>query len=140
MSNNLLTLMDSFFDDYYPISNSQLTRSHSSSAPAINVRELADKYEISMIAPGIDPDKIKIELVERNLNISYDASEDKKEDDENGNMIRREYRRYSFTRSIALPKNVDENSVEAECDKGILSIHINKLPESQPISISIKVK
>jgi HSP20 family protein len=132
--------MDSFFDDYYPISNSQLTRSHSSSAPAINVRELADKYEISMIAPGIDPDKIKIELVERNLNISYDASEDKKEDDENGNMIRREYRRYSFTRSIALPKNVDENSVEAECDKGILSIHINKLPESQPISISIKVK
>jgi HSP20 family protein len=132
--------MDSFFDDYRPITTGQFSRSFSQSLPAINVKELKDKYEISMMAPGIDPKKIKIELVERNLNISYDAEESKKQDDENGVMIRREYQHYSFTRSITLPKNVDDTNVEAESDNGILKIHIHKLPESQPKPIEIKVK
>jgi HSP20 family molecular chaperone IbpA len=65
MSNNLLTLMDSFFDDYRPLTTSQFARSFTSSVPAINVKELKDKYEITMMAPGIDPKQIKIELVDR---------------------------------------------------------------------------
>ncbi|MEM1312154.1 MAG: Hsp20/alpha crystallin family protein [Patescibacteria group bacterium] len=138
MSNNLLSLMDSFFDDYRPMTTSQLTRGYSS-APAINVKELDDKYEIKMVAPGIDPKNIKIELVERNLNISYKANKET-EGKEEGTMLRREYQHYSFTRSIALPKNVDEESVEADSDKGILTIHIHKLPEAKPKTIEIKIK
>ena len=85
--------MDSFFDDYQPLLTNRYTKGFSS-APAINVKELDDSYEIKMVAPGINPKKIKIELVERNLNISY---EDSKEAKEEGTMLRREYQHYSFT-------------------------------------------
>jgi len=44
--------------------------------PALNVKEYADHYEVSLAAPGIDPQKVKIELKENILTISY---ENKKE-------------------------------------------------------------
>ncbi len=139
MSSNLLTLMDSFFDDFRPVVASSVSRAVST-APALNVREYKDKYEISLTIPGIDSKKIKIELVDRLLNINYNHDDQVKEKTDAGELIRQEYKHYSFTRSVSLPKNVDESSIEAESENGILKIKINKLPESQPKAVEIKIK
>jgi HSP20 family protein len=107
--------------------------------PALNVREYADRYEVSLAAPGIDPQKVKIELKENILTISY---EDKKEQaHQEGDLIRQEYSEYiNFTRSLSLPKDVDSESIKAKYTRGILHIHITKLPEAQPKTISVEVE
>ncbi len=137
MSNNLLNLMDQFFDDGIRPMTYTLGRNWSTT-PALNVKEMDDKYQITLAVPGINANQAKVELKENILTISY---EDKLEDvQKEGDMIRQEYSEYiSFTRSLSLPKNVDENSIKAKYDKGILSIHIHKLPEAQPKTVNIEV-
>ena len=138
MANNLLSLIDQFFDDNVRAMTYSLGRSLAA-LPALNVREYADRYEVSLAAPGIDPQKVKIELKENILTISY---EDKKEQaHQEGDLIRQEYSEYiNFTRSLSLPKDVDSESVKAKYTRGILHIHITKLPEAQPKTISVEVE
>ena len=138
MANNLLSLIDQFFDDNVRAMTYSLGRSLAA-LPALNVREYADRYEVSLAAPGIDPQKVKIELKENILTISY---EDKKEQaHQEGDLIRQEYSEYiNFTRSLSLPKDVDSESIKAKYTRGILHIHITKLPEAQPKTISVEVE
>jgi len=138
MANNLLSLIDQFFDDNVRAMTYSLGRPLAA-LPALNVREYADRYEVSLAAPGIDPQKVKIELKENILTISY---EDKKEQaHQEGDLIRQEYSEYiNFTRSLSLPKDVDSESVKAKYTRGILHIHITKLPEAQPKTISVEVE
>jgi HSP20 family protein len=138
MANNLLSLIDQFFDDNVRAMTYSLGRPLAA-LPALNVREYADRYEVSLAAPGIDPQKVKIELKENILTISY---EDKKEQaHQEGDLIRQEYSEYiNFTRSLSLPKDVDSESIKAKYTRGILHIHITKLPEAQPKTISVEVE
>ncbi len=130
---NLQTIMDSFFDDVRPLVYRQ---ANSLSLPALNVKEFDDKYEVTLTIPGIDASKIKIELVEKVLNITYNHTEEVK--DEKSNLIREEYKQFSFTRSLTLPRSVDATSVKANSKNGILTILITKSPESQPKVIEIE--
>jgi len=138
MANNLLSLIDQFFDDNVRAMTYSLGRPLAA-LPALNVREYADRYEVSLAAPGIDPQKVKIELKENILTISY---EDKKEQaHQEGDLIRQEYSEYiNFTRSLSLPKDVDSESIKAKYTRGILHIHVTKLPEAQPKTISVEVE
>jgi len=138
MTNNLLSLIDQFFDDNVRAMTYSLGRSLAA-IPALNVKEYADRYEVSLAAPGIDPQKVKIELKENILTISY---EDKKEQaHQEGDLLRQEYSEYiNFTRSLSLPKDVDSESIKAKYTRGILHIHITKLPEAQPKTISVEVE
>jgi|YNPBryunderm2012_1023409.scaffolds.fasta_scaffold13205_2 HSP20 family protein len=138
MANNLLSLIDQFFDDNVRAMTYSLGRPLAA-LPALNVKEYADRYEVSLAAPGIDPQKVKIELKENILTISY---EDKKEQaHQEGDLIRQEYSEYiNFTRSLSLPKDVDSESIKAKYTRGILHIHITKLPEAQPKTISVEVE
>ena len=138
MANNLLSLIDQFFDDNVRAMTYSLGRPLAA-LPALNVKEYADRYEVSLAAPGIDPQKVKIELKENILTISY---EDKKEQaHQEGDLIRQEYSEYiNFTRSLSLPKDVDSESIKAKYTRGILHIHVTKLPEAQPKTISVEVE
>jgi len=138
MANNLLSLIDQFFDDNVRAMTYSLGRPLAA-LPALNVKEYADRYEVSLAAPGIDPQKVKIELKENILTISY---EDKKEQaHQEGDLIRQEYSEYiNFTRSLSLPKDVDSESIKAKYTRGILHIHITKLPEAQPKTINVEVE
>jgi HSP20 family protein len=131
---NLSTIMDSFLDDVRPLVNRQVTLF---GLPAVNVKEFGDKYEITMTIPGIDASKIKLEFIEKVLNISFTNEEDTQSND--GTMIREEYRTYSFARAITLAKNIDDNSVKASSKNGILTITVMKSAETHPKSINIEI-
>lgn len=44
----------------------------------------------------------------------------------------------SFTRTFTLPEGVDGEHIQAALDKGVLTIHVPKLPEAQPQKIALK--
>jgi HSP20 family protein len=134
---NLLNLVDSIFDSYPYNTISRVAGN--ATVPAINVKEYPKSYKISLTAAGVDPADIKVQIQDNHLTISY-THEDKKEVQDEGKFISSEYKHYSFSRSVSLPKNVDAESVSAESKNGILHVTINKLPEAQPKMIEVKVK
>jgi HSP20 family protein len=136
MSNNITTFIDQFFDDTFRPLSSSVTRALGST-PALNVTEYDNRYETTVTIPGIDPKKVKVQLNDKVLNISYDHQNSVEEEKEEGVLLRQEYSHYSFSRKVALPKNIDIESISAKTLKGILTVTVNKLPESQPKSVEI---
>ena len=136
MSRNLVTLMDQIFDDSFRPLNSRITK-YLGTAPALNVKEYKNRYEITLTIPGLEAGKIKIELDDKILNINYTHEEEENQEAESGEILREEYSYYSFSRSVALPKNIEPDSVKAKSAKGILTITVHKHPETQPRAIEV---
>jgi HSP20 family protein len=92
-------------------------------SPSIDVCETEDGLEISAELPGVAEDDIDLRLDGDMLTISGEKRQQRK-DDQN-RFVERSYG--SFTRSIQLPFTPDPDKVQADSDKGVLTI---KLPRS----------
>ncbi|MFF5262382.1 Hsp20/alpha crystallin family protein [Actinomadura viridis] len=78
-----------------------------------------DDYVIRAELPGMDPDRdVEITVSAGVLNIHAERREEHKE------THRSEFRYGSFTRSMALPSDVDPDAIKAGYDKGILTVRV----------------
>lgn len=119
---------DSIFDDIFDLP--QRTTRSNQSFPTTKVDELDDRYEISVIAPGLTKEDIAIALDDRNLTVSFES------DTEDGRTIGYS----SFKRAWTVPEGTTEKDIEAEYTSGILSIGVQKhTPKKIPTkTITIK--
>ncbi|HLT17710.1 MAG TPA: Hsp20/alpha crystallin family protein [Acidimicrobiales bacterium] len=109
-------------------------------AEVIRVDEYAKDRELVIRAelPGIDPDEdVEVTVADGTLHITAERTEEKREE-EKGNWIRREIRRGSFSRSLALPEGVSEDDISASYRDGILEITV-PMPEKAPAAKRIEV-
>ena len=91
--------------------------------PSIDVCSTEQGVEITAELPGVSEDDIDVRLDGDILTISGEKRDERK--DEKNRLVERSYG--SFSRSIQLPFTPDSNKVEADCEKGVLTI---KLPRS----------
>ncbi|MEU0480540.1 Hsp20/alpha crystallin family protein [Streptosporangium sp. NPDC006013] len=93
-----------------------------------------DRYVLRAELPGIDPDKdVDITLSNGLLTIHAERR------DEQRDQQRTEFRYGSFTRSITLPSDVDENDVKASYDKGVLEVSV-KLADTKQQEKHIQIE
>ena len=95
-----------------------------------------DSYVIDMIVPGLEPDEVDIEIVEKTIIISGEF----KAADEDVKFLRRERPSGKFRRVIRLPKLLNMEKSEANLEKGILSLRVPVAEEALPKTIKIKAK
>ena len=95
-----------------------------------------DTYVIEMIVPGLEPDDVEIEIVERTIIIQGEF----KAADEDVQFLRKERPTGKFRRVIRLPKLLDMEKSEADLQKGILSLRVPVAEEALPKTIKIKAK
>jgi HSP20 family protein len=82
-----------------------------------------DSLVIRAELPGVDPDKdIQVEVVDDSLVISAEKTEAHEET--TGHMHRSEFRYGSLTRSVPIPRGVDESKISATYKDGILEVHM----------------
>ncbi len=115
-----------------------IRRSQFGFTPAIDMYEDKDNIIVETQLGGINPENVDISIENNVLNIKGE-SEKKSEIDEK-NYYRKEIRRGSFYRSIALPTKVDGDGAKAVNEDGILKISIPKAPEVKPKTIKIESK
>lgn len=128
MSRNFSDIMDEFFND-------AVRSKRDTFVPGIDISETDDQFLISAELPGMDKDDIEISLENRQLSISGERKFEKKED---GKKFHRVETRYgSFNRSFQLPDNVDEESIEATYENGLLNISIDKAEDKVKKKIEI---
>lgn len=106
--------------------------------PAVDVYEDKDNLIVETQLAGIDPDKVSISIENDVLCIKGES--EKKSEVEDKNYYRKEIRRGSFFRSIALPTHVDGDKASAITAEGILKISIPKRNESGAKTIKIEKK
>jgi len=86
--------------------------------------------------PGVDPGKVDISVVGDTLTISGSRKADPLKEGES--YHRQERSSGSFSRTIQLPFHVEADKVEAEYDKGILTIIMPRAEADKPRKIAVK--
>ena len=73
------------------------------------------------------------------MEIKGEHKEEKKEEKE-GQLVRREYHSSSYYRAFNLPENIDEDKIDANLEKGILTVKIPKVTPPEPEKKKIEIK
>ena len=118
---------DSFVSDKY-----------TTKAPAVNIAETENEFEIELAAPGLKKEDFKISLDKNVLSVSVDKKAETTE--ETKKYSKREYSYQSFVRSFTLPETVDYSKIDAEYTDGILKLNVAKKEEAKIQSREIAVK
>lgn len=102
---------------------------------AIDVFQTKDKIIIKSTIAGVKPEDLKISL--HNDSLTIRGFRKTKEEIREEDYLYRECYWGSFSRSIILPFEVDNNKVEAEIESGVLTINLVK-SKKEDIKITSK--
>lgn len=93
--------------------------------PAVDVREDADRYVVTVDLPGVKPDAVDINLEQGVLTISGERPTIPA--DQTAAYRRVERARGRFVRRFSVPETVDVEQVAARAQDGVLEVSIPKL-------------
>jgi HSP20 family protein len=111
-----------------------------SSVPPINISETDTEVIVEMAVPGFQEEDIDIQVARDTITISGEAKVESEEKDKKTNVLRQEIRKSSFSRTVALPTDVDPEKAEANFDNGILHVSVVKAKETMKRKIPITAK
>src|ERR1017187_2032217 len=106
-------------------------------APAVDVYEDEHNVTLKIEGPGIDDKDIDARIENNTLTVYGDRKFEKDEKEENYRRVERQYG--SFTRTFTLPSTVNHDNVQADYDKGVLKIKLEKKAEAKPKQIKVNV-
>ncbi len=123
--------LDDFLDDFWGRSVSDfLGTDFVNSTPSVNIYESEDGYTIEVAAPGLAKDDFSLELKDDQLIIS--AKREVTNDENAGKWNRREFGYSSFKRNFHISDEIDQSSIGANYENGILTITLDKKEEAKP--------
>ena len=138
-SNNWLS---NAFDDFF---NTDWMPRMNSTAPAVNVKENKDEYEMQLAAPGLKKEYCRISIDdEGNLNVKienkFENKEENKKDEKKEHYLRREFSYSNYEQSYTLPEDVDKEKISAKVKDGILNITLPKLTKEEEKKAQRKIE
>lgn len=103
--------------------------------PPVDIQEAADGYKLQVELPGLTKEDIQITLENNVLRLSGERKFEKDAKKESYHRIERTYG--AFTRSFALPQQVNGESIQAAFENGVLTISVPKAEQAKPRTIAI---
>ena len=107
---------------------------------SFKIEECTDDHSMTVRAelPGVDPDKdVRVEVVDDHLVITAEKSESH---EKSGHHFHRsEFKYGSLTRSVPIPKGVDESTIAATYKDGVLEV-VMPLPAGAGVEQNGKIK
>jgi HSP20 family protein len=100
--------------------------------PLVDVHETDEEYLVKVDLPGVKADQVNVEVNENVLSI---AGSRVAEEPGEAQLVERPYG--SFVRTLTLPRGVDNDSIEAGYQDGVLELRIPKPAEQKPKKITI---
>jgi HSP20 family protein len=113
-------------------------RGFAQSYPALNVGSTPSSVEIYAFAPGIDPQKIQLDLDRRVLSIAGERSTSVGGDDEQRTTHINERFGGRFRRVVSLPEDIDPDGVTADYRDGVLHVSVKRRESTQPRRITVQ--
>jgi HSP20 family protein len=95
----------------------------------VDVADAGEEYVVTADLPGYGTDDIELTLSDGTLRLEADRTDEAKHDE--GRYLRRERTRTSASRRIRLPEPVEEESVAAGFENGVLTVRLPKVSEGE---------
>jgi HSP20 family protein len=106
--------------------------------PAVDIYENSDFVVVKAELPGVEKDRISVEVKEGILTLRGERGFDNELKKESYHRIERSYG--SFQRSFSLPVSVDQEKVTARFQNGVLEVQLPKKDQVKPKQIEVDVK
>lgn len=94
------------------------------STPAVDLAEADGEFVVVFNLPGFESDDIDLRITDHTLHLH--AEHGGTEEIEEQNFIHRERKRSDVSRTVTLPEDVDEDSVSASYEHGVLTVTLPK--------------
>lgn len=105
--------------------------------PRVDIAETETEFLIKAEVPEVERDNVKVTVANGVLTLSGERKQEKEEKGKKFHRIERFYG--SFSRSFALPDNVDEAGVKAAFKDGMLTLTLPKAAQAEPKAVEIKI-
>ena len=106
--------------------------------PTVDIVEKDNAYEVMAELPGLDEKNVEVKLANGGLTIKGEKREEKEEKKKDYHLHERHFG--SFERCFRVPEGVDTDKVEANFNKGVLTVTLPKRPKAQRLEKNIEVK
>ena len=130
--------MDRLWDSFLEGRPARRTREREEWFPSLDFSETKSDLVVKAELPGIDPKDIDISLNEGILTIKGEKRQEKEEKEQGYHLVERSYG--SFARSIRLPREVQNDKINASYKNGVLKITLPKSEEAKKKEVKIKVE
>ncbi|MEO1205485.1 MAG: Hsp20/alpha crystallin family protein [Pseudomonadota bacterium] len=111
---------------------------HDTVIPQLDVHENGSELKIDVELPGVDEKDVSITLANGMLKVKGEKKSEREQSEENYHLSERSYG--SFERSIRMPDTIDEASLSANFENGILRIVAQKRPDAIKPERKIEIK
>jgi HSP20 family protein len=106
--------------------------------PAVDIHEFADRFELYVDIPGVDPNSVELTLEEGVLTLSGERLQKSSANGQGEPQYRRTERSQGqFYRRFVLPDTADSEKVNATGKDGVLTVTIPKKAKAMPRRIQI---
>ena len=106
--------------------------------PSVDIYEDEQGIHLKADLAGVKKEDVKVTLENGIITISGERKQEKESKDEN--EIRVESFHGTFTRSFALPDDIDPQAIHAEAKNGVLKVHIPRTQTPKAKTVAIEVK
>ncbi len=131
----LFPVLNDWFDNDFSDNMMNGLRRVNATAPAVNVKEDADKYTMEVAVPGIKKDFVRIDLnkdgdLELAIENKLEHHEESGKAEHKEHYLRREFSYTNYQQTYSLPDDVEKDEISAKVEDGILSIVLPKIKKS----------
>jgi HSP20 family protein len=105
-------------------------------APDADVVERENEIRVVIELPGMRAEDIDLDLENNVLTISGEKSEERQEEKDTWHLSERRYGK--FSRSFVLPREVEQERIQAHFDNGVLTVVIPKTERARRKRIDIQ--
>ncbi|MFC2758735.1 Hsp20/alpha crystallin family protein [Hallella multisaccharivorax] len=132
----LFPVLNDWFDNDFSDNFYTNMRRVNTTAPAVNVKEDADKYTMEVAVPGIKKDFVRIDLnkegdLELAIENKLEHHEESGKTEQKEHYLRREFSYSNYQQEYTLPEDVDKDHISAKVEDGILSIVLPKVKKEE---------
>jgi HSP20 family protein len=104
--------------------------------PPVNVFDQGDAFIVKAEVPGVDPDKIQIEVEDDTLTIRGERAFS--EPNRDAAFHRRERSQGQFRRVVRMPGRLAADEAKAQYRDGVLTVTIPKAREARPRRVQVQ--
>ncbi|HUR66094.1 MAG TPA: Hsp20/alpha crystallin family protein [Chitinophagaceae bacterium] len=119
-------LVDNLFSELPVLFKNDFNDAATKGFVPVNVKETEKAYRLEVIAPGFGKADFKVNVDDKLLTISAEASGSLGTKEEKEKQIRREYSYRSFKRTFTLDEKIDATKIEASYINGVLQLNLPK--------------
>lgn len=137
LNDDISSIVHKSFDNLFP--EYVFEQEINGMAMPVDIKEFEDKYEVKVEMPGIDKEKIDLDLHKNSLKISAEKISEDKESDNKKKYHKSEFRYGKYCRTLYFPTDVDIDKCDAKLKNGILTIELEKLQKEEDKKIKIEI-